>query len=53
LRPSGILIIPVEEGAFAQKLSTYEFDEGGKVEQRFVCGVRFVPLKDAPTFLEE
>jgi protein-L-isoaspartate(D-aspartate) O-methyltransferase len=50
LKPNGMLIIPVEEGGpFSQTLYTYQFGEGGKIKQQFVCGVRFVPLTDAPT----
>jgi protein-L-isoaspartate(D-aspartate) O-methyltransferase len=48
LTPRGLLIIPVEESPFGQSLYTYEFDEKGQVKKTCVCGVRFVPLTDAP-----
>jgi protein-L-isoaspartate(D-aspartate) O-methyltransferase len=49
LTPKGLLIIPVQEDdPTAQSLYTYEFDNAGKIKRKLVCGVRFVPLTNAP-----
>jgi protein-L-isoaspartate O-methyltransferase len=49
LKPNGVLIIPVDDsGPLYQNLYTFESGEGGRIEQKWVCGVRFVPLTSAP-----
>lgn len=44
LRPGGTLVIPVGERAFGQRLLVLGKDEQGRIEERSVLPVAFVPL---------
>ena len=49
LKPSGVLIIPVDLGEYrGQSLFEYSFDNEGKKVEKHICDVAFVPLTNAP-----
>ncbi len=52
LKPGGRLVIPIGERGGAQVLTLVEKDRQGKVSQRRVLDVRFVPLTRTPVRLE-